>query len=90
MRNLRSLSFPKAYCVLLSFGYECEINTRIKPTQKQQAFCKTCCKLKKHSVYIKLGLTLQSSTTLKIGELLLMANSPNLSDLTIWRVTASG
>ena len=55
----------------------------VKPTQKQQAFCKTCCKLKKHSAYIKLGLVLQSLTTLKIGELMLKANSPNLSDLTV-------
>ena len=63
------------------------VNKRIKPTQKQKAFCKTCCKLKKHSVYIKFGASL---TTLKIGELLLTANSPNLSDLTIWRVTVNG
>ena len=66
------------------------VNKRIKSTQKQKAFCETCCKLKRHSVYIKLGLTLQSSTTLKIGELLLTANSPNLSDVTIWRVTVNG
>ena len=39
---------------------------------------------------IELGLTLQSLTTLKIGELVLTANSPNLSDLTIWRVTVTG
>ena len=75
---------------MLSFRYACEINKRIKLTQKQQAFCKKCCELKKYSVYIKLGLTLQSLTTLRIGELLLTANSPNLSDLTIWRVTANG
>ena len=37
----------------------------------------------KHAVYIKLRLTLQSLTTLVIGELLLTANSPSLSDLTI-------
>ena len=43
-----------------------------------------------HSVYIKLGLILQSLTTLKIGELLLTANSPNFSHLTIWRVTVHG
>ena len=66
------------------------VNKRIKPTQKQQAFCKTCCKLKKHYVYIKLGLTLQSLTTLTIGELPLTANSPHLSDLTVWRVTVNG
>ena len=54
----------------------------VKPTQKQ-AFCKTCCELKKHSAYIKLGLTQQSLTILKIGELLIKANSPNLSDLTV-------
>ena len=42
---------------------------------------------KKHSVYIKLGLTLRSLTALTIGKLLLKANSPNLSYLTIWRVT---
>ena len=35
-------------------------------------------------------LTLQSSTTLKIGELLLMADSPNLSNLKIWTVTVNG
>ena len=63
------------------------VNKKIKPTQKQQAFCKTCCKLKKHSVYIKLGASL---TTLKIGELLLTANSPNLSNVKIWRATANG
>ena len=28
-------------------------------------------------------------TTLKIGEILLTANSPNLSDLAIWRVTVN-
>ena len=33
---------------------------------------------------MKLQLTLQSLTTLKIEKLLLTANSPNLSDLTIW------
>ena len=59
------------------------VNKRIKPTQKQKAFCKTCCKLKK-------TLTFQSLTTLKIGELLLTANSPNLSDLKIWTVTVNG
>ena len=53
-----------------------EHNHPIKSTQKQKTLCKTCCKLKKHSVYIKLGLTLQSLTTLKFGELLLTANSP--------------
>ena len=51
-------------------------------TQKQ-AFCKTCCKLKKRSVYVKIGLTLQSLTTLKIGELLLTAIAPNLNGLKI-------
>ena len=66
------------------------VNKKIKSTQKQKAFCKTCCKLKKHSAYIKLGLTLQSSTTLEIGELMLTANSPNLSDLNIWTVTVNG
>ena len=39
---------------------------------------------------IKLGLTFQSLTMQKIGELVLTANSPNLSDLTIWRVTVNG
>ena len=29
-------------------------------------------------------------TTLNIGELLLTANSPSLSDLKIWRVTVNG
>ena len=33
-----------------------------------------------HYVYIKLRLVLQGLTTLKIGVLLLAANSPNLSD----------
>ena len=37
----------------------------------------------------KIRLTLQGLTTLKIGELLLAANCPNLSDLAIWRVTVS-
>ena len=43
-----------------------------------------------HSVYIKLRLKLQGLTALKIGGLLLTANSPNLSDLTIWRASVSG
>ena len=74
-----------------SFHETCEINKeRIKSTQKQQIFCKTSCKLIKTLCNIKLGLTLQSLTTLKIGELVLTANSPNLSDLTIWRVTVNG
>ena len=74
-----------------SFHETCEINKeRIKSTQKQQIFCKTSCKLIKTLCNIKLGLTLQSLTTLKIGELLLTANSPNLSDVTIWRVTVNG
>ena len=38
---------------------------------------------------MKLVLILQSLTTLKIGELVLTANSPNLSDLKIWRVTVN-
>ena len=38
----------------------------------------------------KLRLILQSLTTLKIGELLLTTNSPNLNDLTIWRISANG
>ena len=38
----------------------------------------------------KIKLTLEGLTTLKIGELLLTANSPNLSGLTIWRVTVNG
>ena len=63
------------------------VNKKIKPTQKQQVFFKTCCKLKKHSVYIKSGASL---TTPKIRELLLTANSPNLSDVTIWRVAVNG
>ena len=48
-----------------------------------------CCKLIK-TCNIKLGLTLQSLTTVKIGELVLTANSPNISDLKIWRVTDNG
>ena len=76
---------------MLSFHETCEINKkRIKSTQKQQTFYRTCCKLIKTLCNIKLGLTLQSLTTLKIGELVLTANSPNLSDLTIWRVTVNG
>ena len=47
-------------------------------------------KLIKTFFNIKLGLTLQSLTTLKIGELVLTANSPNLTDLTTWRVTVNG
>ena len=39
---------------------------------------------------IKLGLTFQSLTMQKIGELVLTANSPTLSDLTIWRVSVNG
>ena len=75
---------------MLSFHEICEINkARIKSTQKQQIFCKTCCKLIKTLCNMKLGLTLQSLTTLKIGGLVLTANSPNLSDLKIWRVTVN-
>ena len=75
---------------MLSFHETCEINkSRIKLTQKQQRFCKTCCKHLKTLRNIKLGLTFQSLTALKIGELLLTANSPNLSNLTIWRVTVN-
>ena len=39
---------------------------------------------------IKLGLTFLSLTSLKVGELVLTANSPNLSELTIWRVSVNG
>ena len=94
--NLTSLPKHHSQKRILSVFYYVEfplsmwVNKRIKSTQKQKAFCKTCCKLTKHSVYIKLGLTLQSSTSLKIGELLLTANSPNLSDLKIWTVTVNG
>ena len=57
---------------MLSFHETCEINKyRIKSTQKQQTFCKTCCKLTKTLRNIKLGQTLQSLTTLKIGKLML-------------------
>ena len=63
---------------------------RIKSTQKQQTFCKTCCKLIKTLCNIELGLTLQSLTTLKIGGLVLTANFPNISDLKIWTVTVNG
>ena len=74
----------------VSFHETREINLeRIKSTQKQQTFCKTCRKLVKALCNIKLGLTVQSLTTLKFGELVLTANSPNLSDLTIWRVTVN-
>ena len=94
--NLKSLPKHHSQKRILSVFYYAEfplsmwVNKRIKPTQKQKAFCKTCCKLRKHSVYIKLGLTLQSSTPLKIIELLLTASSPKLSDVTIWRVTVNG
>ena len=68
---------------MLSFHETCEINKkRIKSTQKQQTFCKTCCKLIKTLCNIKLGLTLQSLTKLKIGELLLTAKN--------WRVSVNG
>ena len=43
----------------------------------------------KDSVYITLWLSLHSLAILKIDELLLTANSPKLSDLTIWRVTVN-
>ena len=70
---------------MLSFHETREINKkRIKSTQKQQTSSKTCCKLIKTLCNIKLGLSPQSLTTLKIGELVLTANSPNLSDLIIW------
>ena len=64
------------------------VNKKIKPTQKQQNkhSVKHAVNLK-HPVYIKLGASL---TTLKIGELLLTATSPNLSGVTIWRVTVNG
>ena len=68
---------------MLSFHETCEINKkRIKSTQKQQTFCKTCCKLIKTLCNIKLGLTLQSLTILKIGELLLTVKN--------WRVSVNG
>ena len=50
-------------------------------------FPKTYCKLIK--TFVKLRLPFQSLTTRKTGELLLTANSPNLSNLAIWRVTAN-
>ena len=51
---------------MLSFHETCEINKkRIKSTQKQQKFCKTCSKFIK-TCNIELGLTLQSLTTLKL------------------------
>ena len=95
LRKLTSLIIPKnvfSVCsIMLSFHETCEINKKkIKSTQKQQTFCKIRCKLIKTLCNIKLELTLQSLTTLKIGELVLTANSPNLSDLTIWRVTVNG
>ena len=66
---------------MLSYNEICEINKkRIKSTQKQQTFCKTCCKLIKTLCNIKLGLTLQSLPALKIGELVLTAASPNLTE----------
>ena len=52
---------------MLSFHENCEINKqRIKSTQKQKTFCKTCWKLIKTLRNKKLGLTLQSLTTLKL------------------------
>ena len=48
--------------------------------QTKKTFCGTCCKLIKTLCNIKLGLTVQSLPALKIGELLLTANSPNLTD----------
>ena len=76
---------------MLSFHETCEINKkRIKSTQKQQTFFETWCKLIKTLCNIKLRLTLQSLTTLKIGEVVLTANSPSLKDLKIWRVTVNG
>ena len=75
---------------MLSFNETCEINKkRIKSTQKKQTFCKTCCKPTNTLCNIKLGLTLQGLTTLKNGKLVLTANSQNLSDLKIWRVTVN-
>ena len=45
---------------MLNLYDTCEINKkRIKSTQKQQTFCKTCYKLIKTLSNIKLGLTLQ-------------------------------
>ena len=62
----------------------------LKQHKNNKHSVKHAANLKKHSVCIKLGLTLRTLTTLKIRELLLTANSPNLSDLTLWRVTVNG
>ena len=62
----------------------------LKQHKSNRHSVKHAANLKKHSIYIKLGITLRSLTTLKIGELLLTANSPNLSDLMLWRVTVNG
>ena len=60
---------------------------RIKSTQKQENSLKHVVNLQTHSAYIKLWVTLQCLTTLKIGKLPITANSPNhspnLCDLTI-------
>ena len=50
--------------------------TRLNQHKNKKHCARHAVNLKKHSVYIKLGLTLQSLTILKFGELLLMANSP--------------
>ena len=67
---------------MLSFDETCEITNK-GLNQHKATFCKTCCRHIKTLCNIKLGLTFQSLTTLKIGELVLTANSPTLSDLTI-------
>ena len=75
---------------MLSFHETCEINKkRIISTQKQQTFCKICCKRIK-TLCNKIRTNSPKFTTLKSGELALTANSPNLSDLTTWRVTVNG
>ena len=69
-----------------------------KPTKKQLNFSNSifCSAWKTEQLFIFFfsliipKSTLQSSITLKIAELLLTANSPNLSDLKIWTVIVNG
>ena len=75
---------------MLSSHETCEINKcSIKSTQNNKHSVKHAVNIVKTLCNIKLGLTFQSLTTLKMGELVLTANSPTLSDLTVWRVSVN-
>ena len=68
---------------MLSFRQATEISKEKIKSTRNNKHSETCCKLVNTFCIHKTTLTIQSLTTLKIGELLLRANFPNLSDLTI-------